>query len=125
MQLDEVTQCVPCFKVYSDAWVMFGIGAFYLLLIMGVSKFKNSKREQIKFYDELNEIEKNYFSRLTKSEKNKWIALEHYRRTHLGVQLLKDDVFERLKTTNGRDYRSTNDPANYDILANQNYINQF
>lgn len=57
MQLDHVTQCMPCFKVYSDAYIMFGVGIFYLLMIMTVSKFKNSKREEIKFYDELADIE--------------------------------------------------------------------
>jgi hypothetical protein len=114
---------MPCFKAYSDAYVMFGVGLFYMILIMSVSKFKNSKREQVKFYDELADVEKTYFARLTKSDKNKWVALEHYRRTHLGVKLLTDDVFAKLKKTQGRDYHSVNDPANYDILVNQNYIN--
>lgn len=71
---------------------MFGFAIFYFVIIQSISQFKNTKREQSKFYDELNEVETNYFSRLTKSEKNKWVALEYYRRKHMKIKLLKDDV---------------------------------
>ena len=61
-ELEYVTEFLTCFKMYSSCWIMVGFGLFYTASIVSISTFKTTKRDDIKFYDSLENIEKNYFS---------------------------------------------------------------
>ena len=58
-------------------------------------------------------------------DRKKWIAEDHYLRTHYGIKIYGTQEIKNLKEVDGRTFRFLNDPPNYNILSNAEYCHMF
>jgi len=61
----------------------------------------------------------NYFERLSNVDRKWWLAEELYLRENYNMQTITDTTFELLRKTEGRDFKLSNDPCNYEILMDE------
>jgi hypothetical protein len=62
---------------------------------------------------------------LSNLDRKRWVAEELYIRENYGYYTMSDNTVKLLLSTSGKSYKYANDPPNYEILMNSDYLNEF
>lgn len=92
---------------------------FLVLIVYDVVRFVLAHR--LLSFRQIYGDEVNYFSRLGKTDRKRWLVQEMYMRETFGVKQIDDHAFEKILNTKSIHSNVSVDPPNFNILFNSTY----